>query len=375
MKKSILIVLSLCFFIATFGQSASLSYSISYKHYHGLYLKGDEANVVDLDLEWPEYLNFSSEPILQRYLNQIVFDNNDTSYQESCRKYLSGLGNLVNGQLQSVPDDSKFCYIDVKLHVIGYSFGRYISYCLSKNVAPQDSSKMKKQKLLCYFTYDMINDKILTGRDLLDQFKINNSENVRNELAMAILVNSESSICDNGIESMIYDAVLSKYGTVFYYTLNSQDAGVYSSRSTIPFKDKLNILSKSAKKLVDCDIPKISVHAIPQNTFDGDTSMIYTEVDVLPEPNLSQSLDSYLKEELNLPISFIKYADKFKCGFSFVVERDGSLSNMRSIIPCDPEVERAIIDKFMLMPKWKPAKINGKTVRCFCIFPISVRLK
>ena len=221
----------------------------------------------------------------------------------------------------------------------------------------------------------MINDKILTGRDLLDQFKINNSENVRNELAMAILVNSESSICDNGIESMIYDAVLSKYGTVFYYTLNSQDAGVYSSRSTIPFKDKLNILSKSAKKLVDCDIPKISVHAIPQNTFDGDTGMIYTEVDVLPEPNLSQSLDSYLKEELNLPISFIKYADKFKCGFSFVVERDGSLSNMRSIIPCDPEVERAIIDKFMLMPKWKPAKINGKTVRCFCIFPISVRLK
>lgn len=375
MKKSILIVLSLCFFIATFGQSASLSYSISYKHYHGLYLKDDEANVVDLDLEWPEYLNFSSEPVLQRYLNQIVFDNNDTSYQESCRKYLSSFGNLVNGQLHSVPDDSKFCYIDVKLHVVGYSFGRYISYSLSKNVVPQDSSKMKKQNLLCYFTYDMINNKILMVRDVLNPFKIRNSENVRNELAMAILVNSESPIQNNGVERMIYDAVLSKYGMVFYYTLYSQETGVFSSRATIPFKDKLNILSKPVKKLVGCDIPKISVHGIPQNTFDGDTDMVYTEVDVLPEPNLSQLLDSYLKEGLDFPIPFIKYADKFKCGFSFVVEKDGSLSNMRSIIPCDPEVERAIIDKFALMPKWNPAKVNGKAVRCFCVFPISVRLK
>lgn len=66
-----------------------------------------------------------------------------------------------------------------------------------------------------------------------------------------------------------------------------------------------------------------------------------------------------------------------KVYFKFVVEKDGSISNFGIVrgLPDCPECENEIKRVVSIMPKWKPAKNNGKTVRMWCQLPININFK
>ena len=57
----------------------------------------------------------------------------------------------------------------------------------------------------------------------------------------------------------------------------------------------------------------------------------------------------------------------------FTIELDGSISNIQIVqklgYGCDEEVIRVL----KRMPKWTPAKLNGKFVRSYFIMPVSFR--
>ena len=61
---------------------------------------------------------------------------------------------------------------------------------------------------------------------------------------------------------------------------------------------------------------------------------------------------------------------KGRVNLRFVIEKDGSIGDveiMRGLCPpCDEEAKRVI----KLMPKWTPAQINHKNIRCFYHMPI-----
>ena len=54
----------------------------------------------------------------------------------------------------------------------------------------------------------------------------------------------------------------------------------------------------------------------------------------------------------------------------FVVEKDGSLSNVTVIRSVDPDLSQEAIRVVSLSPKWNPGKQNGKPVRVNFTFPI-----
>lgn len=54
----------------------------------------------------------------------------------------------------------------------------------------------------------------------------------------------------------------------------------------------------------------------------------------------------------------------------FVVERDGSISNVKAIVPLYPDCDQEAIRVIKKMPKWKPGKSMGKPVRCFFQIPV-----
>ena len=60
---------------------------------------------------------------------------------------------------------------------------------------------------------------------------------------------------------------------------------------------------------------------------------------------------------------------------SFVVERDGSISNVKAMRGigggCDEEAVRVI----QSMPKWNPARQRGETVRCSYTIPIIFKMQ
>jgi protein TonB len=54
----------------------------------------------------------------------------------------------------------------------------------------------------------------------------------------------------------------------------------------------------------------------------------------------------------------------------FVVERDGSISDVRVLVGVYPELDQEAVRVVRSMPKWKPGKQMGKAVRCYFNIPI-----
>lgn len=71
--------------------------------------------------------------------------------------------------------------------------------------------------------------------------------------------------------------------------------------------------------------------------------------------------------------------DSFGCQtiyVNFTIESDGSVSNasiLRGAIGCEPCNEE-VLRVIKLMPKWNPAKSNGKTVPATWTLPIRIKL-
>jgi protein TonB len=55
----------------------------------------------------------------------------------------------------------------------------------------------------------------------------------------------------------------------------------------------------------------------------------------------------------------------------FVVERDGSVTNVEVIRGTSPELDRAAVEVVSRMPKWIPGKQKGQAVRCSYNVPVS----
>ena len=57
----------------------------------------------------------------------------------------------------------------------------------------------------------------------------------------------------------------------------------------------------------------------------------------------------------------------------FIVEKDGSISQPRILSSSDPRFEAEALRVLSLMPRWKPARQQGRTVRCSFVLPITFR--
>ena len=59
----------------------------------------------------------------------------------------------------------------------------------------------------------------------------------------------------------------------------------------------------------------------------------------------------------------------------FIVNEDGSLSDVKVIRSIIPELDKEAIRVVKSMPKWNPAKRNGKAVKTKYTVPVTFRLE
>ena len=103
---------------------------------------------------------------------------------------------------------------------------------------------------------------------------------------------------------------------------------------------------------------------------------IFTIVEEMPDfPGGTQKLADYLAKNIKYPQMARESGIQGRVFISFVVEPDGSISNvnvMRSLGGgCDEEAVRVVKS----MPKWKPGKQRGKPVRVSYILPVNFKLQ
>lgn len=92
-------------------------------------------------------------------------------------------------------------------------------------------------------------------------------------------------------------------------------------------------------------------------------------------PQFNGNLKEWLKKHLNYPEMAAEMGLQGRVFLQFVVEKDGSVSNIQVVRGVDPSLDQEAVRVIRSMPKWTPGKQRGKAVRVSCSMPIIFQLK
>ena len=106
------------------------------------------------------------------------------------------------------------------------------------------------------------------------------------------------------------------------------------------------------------------------------TEEIFVVVEEMPEfPGGQSALMKYLSENIRYPVIAQENGIEGRVICSFVVERDGSITDVQVVRGVDPSLDKEAVRVIQSMPKWKPGKQRGKPVRVRFTLPIVFRLQ
>ncbi len=354
---------------------------ITFINEHHLYRGNDGLTIVALDLEWPEVLNHSTSPALQKYLCTTLFDNQESSLTAGMGKFLRSKGNEVS----QIPDNpGKVNHISIDLYGIVWEQNKYISYRYSvkerDNASPTDSIKYG------FFTYDIMNDRILTTEDIFRaRFLPGGFEHER---MLDLVLKNMSNDDEFNIDDVPGEAFFIPNGVALAIeNVNSpkDELSLVSLPFCLPNYDYEYhyMLIGDARKLLKskpvarmAPVEKTEVNNSPVPEPGTDPSYIYKVVDEHPSlMNETMSIDTYLAKNAQYPYYETYAGISGKVVLQFVVEIDGSISQISSVRPISPGLAHEAVRVLRDTPKWKPATIKGIPVRSLCNVTINFALK
>ena len=92
-------------------------------------------------------------------------------------------------------------------------------------------------------------------------------------------------------------------------------------------------------------------------------------------PGGDKALKSFLFNNLNYPKKAVKKGIQGTVLVEFVVEKEGSISNIRVRKSVSRELDAEAVRVVSIMPKWKPATLKGEIVRSLYRLPIRFALQ
>ena len=114
---------------------------------------------------------------------------------------------------------------------------------------------------------------------------------------------------------------------------------------------------------------------IPLNSFkvgSNDNEKPYMIVGQMPQfPGGKHALNRYIREHLTYPFEALKHNVQGKVNVEFVVGKDGTLTEIRTVgAKLGYGLEEIAIKIFQGMPKWLPGKQDGIPVPVYMMIPI-----
>ena len=113
----------------------------------------------------------------------------------------------------------------------------------------------------------------------------------------------------------------------------------------------------------------------PVQVLKKDNDTIYQVVDQMPEfPGGVEAMMKYVAENVKYPESAKENNLQGRVIVKFVIEKDGSVSNVEVGRGWGNELDDEAVRVVKAMPKWKPGKQDGKPVRVSFMLPINFKL-
>lgn len=112
------------------------------------------------------------------------------------------------------------------------------------------------------------------------------------------------------------------------------------------------------------------------NEYKTDEKQVYMDVEEQAEfPGGLQGLMKWLGKTIKYPPKAQKNKVEGKVVVHFIIEKDGSISEVEIIESVDPDLDKEALRIVKKMPKWKPGKLNGNPVRTYFTLPVNFRLE
>ena len=103
---------------------------------------------------------------------------------------------------------------------------------------------------------------------------------------------------------------------------------------------------------------------------------VFDVVEQMPEyPGGPSALIEYLSQNVKYPEDAKQQKIEGRVLATFVVETDGSVSNVEVVKPAFPSLDAEAVRLLSAMPKWTPGMQSGKVVRVKFTVPINFSLK
>lgn len=105
-------------------------------------------------------------------------------------------------------------------------------------------------------------------------------------------------------------------------------------------------------------------------------STIYITVEQMPQfPGGEAEMNKYIRDNLKIPAVSQEEGICSRLTARFVVNADGSISDIKSIRVCNEALNKSFRDVISKMPNWIPGKQNGREVRVYYTLSMSIHLK
>ena len=152
------------------------------------------------------------------------------------------------------------------------------------------------------------------------------------------------------------------------------------SRMTQPEGEFINKIFAGCPNFVPAKIENIPVQSIQKMTLTCTNGIIkltpeekiYTNVDCMPEfPGGTVALRQFIATSVRYPIQAMKENIQGKVFVSFVVDRDGSITQIKIVRGAHPLLDAEAVRVVTAMPKYSPGILNGKAVKVAYTIPIN----
>lgn len=132
-----------------------------------------------------------------------------------------------------------------------------------------------------------------------------------------------------------------------------------------------NVRKSNVNRAKQVSAKNVKKQDVPKSEDDDEVCIVAEEQ---PEfPGGLAALMTYIQKNLKYPPEAAKKGISGRVNVTFIVEKDGTLSNIGIIRSPDPSLSKEAIRVVSSMPKWQAGRNQGKLVRVEYVLPITFR--
>lgn len=379
---ALLAAICLCVFAyAQTPASRAKSYHVNYTDETWLAQNGQDVWLVRLDLEWPQVLDDCVMPQLQTYLSEKVLGVQASSYRDA----FAALERKAGARISRMPDDNTLTrhYLNASLQITWYEPGRYVSFRLQSSETDSNGRATRSDRQ--WFTYDIVNDRVLTADDVFHTSNMAGTYDETNRMVFENLI-AENARCSESEMASIDLRTLPKDFAVEGALMRFGLGGTSDNYSymTMEHMEQLSLLNRKFQKWYKGEAKAktapatLETHPIAQQVYytGSETDSVSLVADVMPQyAEGRDSLFSFIAHHFEFPDECNMDCKQGRVIVSFVVEKDGSLSNFAVIRSMGFAFDRAAVAAVRQARPWKPGMKDGQPVRMCNFLPVSFRVE